>query len=68
MPLKSQKTAKSVLAAFKSLSKAERDSVIVGLAKDRALRRDLIDLAICEVRAEEPTRPFREFLAELRRK
>jgi hypothetical protein len=68
MASKPQTTAKSVLAAYKSLSKTERDAVIIGLAKDRALRRDLLDLATFEEREKEPSRPFREFLAERRPK
>ena len=68
MTSKATSTAKRFLTAFKSLSKAERDAVLVGLAGDRALRRDLLDLATFAERQTEPSRPLREYLAERRRK
>ena len=68
MAAKSQTSAKDFLTAFKSLPKAERDAVLLGIAGDRALRRDLLDLATFAERKREPSRPLRDYLAERRRK
>jgi hypothetical protein len=57
-------TAKAVLAAFKSLRKADRDKVLQGMARDASVRRDLIDLAIIARRKNEPSRPLRDYLRE----
>ena len=57
-------TAEIFYTAFKALSKEERDAVVLRLAKDRALREDLLDLAIFEDRIKERSRPFREYLKE----
>ena len=51
------------LMALKSLPKRERDAVLVRIACDKALARDLVDLALIEQRCAEPSRPFRAFLA-----
>jgi hypothetical protein len=64
MSRKSEATADVFLTAFKSLRKSERDAVLVGLARDRAIRHDLLDLAVIAEREHEPSRPFREYLAE----
>ena len=68
MSTRSQTTAKDFLAAFKSLPKSERDAFLVGITGDRALRRDLLDLATIAARQREPSRPLREYLAERKRK
>ncbi|MDP2931622.1 MAG: hypothetical protein Q8O05_03860 [Chloroflexota bacterium] len=52
------------LMALQSLSKAEREAVIARLLDDEELREDILDLAIIRERQGEPTRPFREYLAE----
>lgn len=57
-----KRSAESLLTAIRSLSKRERQVVLLGLVKDRSLRRDLIDLATIEERRSEPSRPFREYL------
>jgi hypothetical protein len=68
MGAKTQTTAKEFLTAFKSLTKSQRDAVLLGIAGDRALRRDLLDLATFAKRKNEPSRPLRDYLAERRRK
>ncbi len=68
MGAKTQTTAKEFLTAFKSLTKSQRDAVLLGIAGDRALRRDLLDLATFAKRKNEPSRPLRVYLAERRRK
>jgi hypothetical protein len=57
-----KKSAAGLLSAIRALPKRERQSVLLGLVKDRNLRRDLIDLATIEERRSEPSRPFREYL------
>jgi hypothetical protein len=68
MASKSRGTAKDLLKAFRSLPKTERDAVLIGIAGDRALRRDLLDLAAFAQRKREPSRPLRDYLAERRQK
>jgi hypothetical protein len=60
----SQATAEVFLAAFRTLKKKERQAVLSGIAEDRELREDLMDLALMAERRHEPSRPFREYLAE----
>lgn len=57
-------TADVFLTALKALPKAERDAVLVRIARDRAFARDILDLALIAKRRREPSRPFREYLAE----
>jgi hypothetical protein len=68
MRTKPHATAKDVFSALKALPKAERDAVLLNIASDRALRRDLLDLATIAERRREPSRPLSEYLAERRRR
>ena len=68
MKMTSRKTAKQFLSAFKALPKSERDAFLQGIADDRTLRRDLLDLAAFAERRSEPSRPLRSYLAERGRK
>lgn len=61
---KTEATAEVFLTALKALPKAERDAVLVKIARDKAFARDLRDLAVIEERRGEPMRPFSEYLAE----
>lgn len=56
--------AEVYLMALQSLCKAEREAVIARLLEDTKLREDILDLALIEQRRGEPSRPFREYLAE----
>ena len=56
-------TADVFLTALKALPKGERDAVLVRIARDRALRRDILDLALIAERRNELSRPFRDYLA-----
>lgn len=56
--------AEIYLMALQSLSKAEREAVISRLLEDASLREDILDLALIRKRQEEPSRPFKEYLAE----
>ncbi len=56
-------TADVFLTALKALPKSERDAVVLRIARDRAFRREILDLALIAERRREPSRPFREYLA-----
>ena len=56
-------TADVFLTALKALPKAERDAVLVRIARDKSLARDILDLALISKRQREPSRPFREYLS-----
>ncbi|MFH0981239.1 MAG: hypothetical protein V2A79_06855 [Planctomycetota bacterium] len=57
-------TADVFLMALKALPKPERDAVLVRLARDKTFGRDILDLALIAKRRNQPSRPFREYLAE----
>ncbi len=57
--------AEVFLMALQSLSKAERDAIISRLLDDPKLREDILDIALIRQRQGQPSRPFREYLAEL---
>ena len=57
-------TADVFLTALKALPKAERDAVVVRIARDKAFARDILDLALITGRRGERSRPFRDYLAE----
>ncbi len=56
--------AQVFLTALRALPKKERQAVLCGIAEDDELREDLLDLAVLAERRDEPSRPFREYLAE----
>lgn len=62
------KTAESraevYLMALQSLSKAEKKAVIARLLEDDSLREDILDLALIRERQGEPSRPYRDYVAE----
>jgi len=60
--------AEVYLMALQSLSKAEKEAVIARLLEDTKLREDILDLALIQQRQREPSRPFREYLAERRKR
>jgi hypothetical protein len=62
-----QATAEVFLTAFKALPKQDQAAVLAGIAADEGLREDLFDLALIAQRRGEPSRPFREYLAEKKR-
>ena len=59
-----QSRAEIYLMALQSLSKAEKKAVIARLLEDDELREDILDLALIQQRKGESSRPFREYLAE----
>ena len=63
-----QAIARVFMQAFKSLPYQERESFLGELVKTKKYREDLIDLAIIEARRNEPSRPFREYLAERKKR
>ena len=56
------------LMALQSLSRAEKETVIARLSEDTKLREDILDLALIQQRQGEPSRPFRDYLAESRKR
>ena len=60
--------AEVYLMALQSLSKAEKEVIIAHLLQDTKLREDILDLALIQQRQEEPTRPFREYLTERKKR
>lgn len=62
-----QSKAEVYVMALNSLSKTEREAVIARLMENDALRtevEDILDSALIRERQGEPSRPFREYLAE----
>ncbi len=57
-------TADVFLTALKALPKAERDAVVVRIARDKTFARDILDLALIARRRHERSRPFRKYLSE----
>ena len=56
--------AEIYLMALRSLSRTEREVVIARLLEAPELREDILDLALIRQRSGEPSRTFREYLAE----
>jgi len=63
----SQATAEIFLTALKALPKREQNAVLAGIAQDKALREDLLDLTLIAKRRGESSRPYRKF-AELKQR
>lgn len=61
-------TAEVFWAAFRALSKKEREAVLEKLLRDREFMEDLVDIVILEQRKKEPSRPLDEYLADRRKK
>ena len=59
--------AEIYVMALQSLSKAEREAVISRLLEDPEMREDILDLITIYQRQGEPSRPFREYLTEIRK-
>lgn len=64
MVTSAQATAEIFLTALRALPKKQRDVVLAHIADDRQLGHDLLDLAKLAERRDEPSRPFRQYLAE----
>ena len=60
--------AEVYLIALQSLSKAERETVIARLLEDTEVREDILDLVLIQKRQKEPSRPFRDYLAERKKR
>ena len=63
---KVESKAEVFLWALHSLPRAEKEAVISRLLEDPELREDILDIALIEQRKrkDEPSRPFRDYLAE----
>jgi len=53
--------------AFRSLPSSERRAFVERLVQDEEFREDLIDVSLFLERQGEPSRPYEEFVDELRR-
>ena len=60
--------AEVFLMALRSLPNKERERVPTRLLEDLGFREDLLDIALYESRKDEPSRPFRDYLKERRKK
>jgi hypothetical protein len=60
--------AEVYLMALQSLSKAEKEAIIAHLLEDPQLREDILDLAVIQQRQGEPSRPFREYLVDRKKR
>ena len=60
--------AEIFLMTLRSLSKKEREQILTRLLEDEEFREDVLDIALYESRKDEPSRPFRDYLAERRKK
>lgn len=58
---KIEATAEVFWAAFKGLTRKERQAFVRLALSDEDLRSDLLDLATIESRRHEPERPFRDY-------
>ena len=65
---RAEATAEVFWTAFRGLAPEARRQVLTRLVRDRALRNDLMDAALIEDRRAGPVRPFREYLAQRRRR
>jgi hypothetical protein len=54
------------LRAYQSLTPEQREEVLAALLTDDTAREDLLDIALFESRAGEPSRPLSEIVDELR--
>jgi hypothetical protein len=63
---KVEATAEVFWTAFNVLPREDKQAVIRRILQDDRLRRDLIDLAFIEERRDEPSRPLREYLKDMR--
>jgi hypothetical protein len=57
-------TAEVFLTALKALPRKQQQAVLAHIADDTNLREELLDLALIAQRRDEPSRPFRRYLAE----
>ncbi|MDO8525203.1 MAG: hypothetical protein Q7S07_01785 [Candidatus Omnitrophota bacterium] len=62
-----QAKAQVFLTAFDALSRIEQNAILSGLLHNIRIREDLIDLAIAETRDRQSSRPFKNFMKELRK-
>jgi len=63
---KVEATAEVFWTAFNVLPREDKQAVIRLMIQDENLRRDLMDLALIEERRDEPSRPLKDYLKEVR--
>ena len=55
------------ITAFNTLPSSQQRAFLARMLKMRKWRKDLIDIAIAESRSQEKSRPFRDFLAAIKK-
>lgn len=60
--------AEVYVMALQSLTREERKAVLSRLLDDAQLRQDVLELALMRQRQGEPTRPFRDYLSERKKR
>ncbi|MBI2872100.1 MAG: hypothetical protein HYY00_02795 [Chloroflexi bacterium] len=65
---KLESRAEIFVMALQSLSKGEREAVMARLLEDPELREDILALALIQQREGEPSRPFKDYLAERKKR
>ena len=61
-------TAAVFWTAFRALPKKAREAIVERLLDDKEFREELMDIAILEQRAHEPSRSLDNYLADRKRK
>ncbi len=59
--------AEVFMTAFNTLPSHEQRAFLMRMLKMRKWRKDLIDIATAELRSQEKSRPFRDFLASTKK-
>lgn len=59
--------AEVFITAFRTLPSHEQQLVLARMLEVRKWRKDLMDIAIAESRSQEKSRPFRDFLKEIKK-
>ena len=54
------------VTAFRTLTPSEQRVVLSSIMQMRKWRKDLLDIAVAELRSREKSRPLREFLGEIK--
>ncbi len=66
-----QATAEVIFTAFKALSRREQEVILTWIARDRKLRRILVDISdrlVIEEEQDKPSRPLRDYIEDRERR
>lgn len=65
--MKLERNVKVFMTTFRTLPTSGQKAILAQMLKMRKWRKDLIDIAIAELRSKEDSRLFRDFLAEIKK-